>query len=79
MRLHVHSYGDPDAPPLVCLHGVTGHAERFRRLAEERLGFCSEIAFEDGMRDLLVWLEGQEAVDAMDAAREALVARGLAH
>jgi nucleoside-diphosphate-sugar epimerase len=48
------------------------------RLAEEQLGFRSEIAFEDGMRDLLAWLEGQEAVDAVDAAREALVARGLA-
>jgi hypothetical protein len=30
------------------------------------------------MRDLLAWLEGQEAVDAVDSAREALVARGLA-
>jgi hypothetical protein len=30
------------------------------------------------MRDLLAWLEGQEAVDGVDAAREALVARGLA-
>jgi lipase len=37
VRLHVHSYGDPAAPPLVCVHGVTGHGERFRRLAEERL------------------------------------------
>jgi len=36
MRLHVHSWGDPDAPPVVCLHGVTGHGERFKRLAEER-------------------------------------------
>ena len=36
MRLHVHEWGDPDAPPVVCLHGVTGHGERFRRLAEER-------------------------------------------
>jgi nucleoside-diphosphate-sugar epimerase len=48
------------------------------RLAEEQLGFRSEIAFEDGMRDLLAWLEGLEAVDAVDAAREALVARALA-
>jgi dTDP-L-rhamnose 4-epimerase len=48
------------------------------RLAEELLGFRSEIAFEDGMRDLLAWLEGQEAVDAVDSAREALAARGLA-
>src|SRR5207244_2258524 len=36
MRLHVHEWGDPDAPPLVCVHGVTGHGERFKRLAEER-------------------------------------------
>lgn len=36
MRLHTHEWGDPGAPPLVCLHGVTGHGERFRRLAEER-------------------------------------------
>jgi lipase len=36
MRLHAYEWGDPDGPPLVCLHGVTGHAERFRRLAVER-------------------------------------------
>ena len=36
MILHTHEWGDPDAPPLVCLHGVTGHGERFRRLAEKR-------------------------------------------
>src|SRR6266536_2253020 len=36
MQLHVHEWGDAAAPPLVCLHGVTGHGERFRRLAEER-------------------------------------------
>jgi len=30
------------------------------------------------MRELLAWLEGQEAVDTVDAAHEALVARGLA-
>ena len=36
MQLFVHSWGDPNAPPLVCLHGVTGHGERFKRLAELR-------------------------------------------
>jgi lipase len=36
MVLHVHEWGDPGAPPLVCLHGVTGHGERFKRLAEVR-------------------------------------------
>jgi lipase len=36
MVLHVHEWGDSSAPPLVCLHGVTGHGERFKQLAEER-------------------------------------------
>ena len=35
MRLHVHEWGDPAAPALVCLHGVTGHGERYKQLAEE--------------------------------------------
>jgi lipase len=37
MRLHTYEWGDPQAPPLVCLHGVTAHGLRFRKLAEERL------------------------------------------
>ena len=37
MRLHVHAWGEPDAPPVVCLHGVTGHGARFRMLAERAL------------------------------------------
>jgi lipase len=37
MPLHLHEWGERTAPPLVCLHGVTGHGRRFRRLAEERL------------------------------------------
>src|SRR5919204_5281532 len=37
MPLHLHEWGNRDAAPLVCLHGVTGHGRRFRRLAEERL------------------------------------------
>lgn len=36
MRLHVHEWGDPEAPPVVCLHGVTAHGERYKQLAEER-------------------------------------------
>ena len=35
MKLHTHEWGDADAPPLICLHGVTGHGERYRRLAEQ--------------------------------------------
>jgi lipase len=37
VRLHVHEWGEPGAPRVVCLHGVTGHGRRFRKLAEERL------------------------------------------
>lgn len=36
MKLHVHEWGPPDAQAVVCLHGVTGHGERFGRLATER-------------------------------------------
>jgi lipase len=35
--LHVHEWGDPHAPVVVCLHGVNAHGRRWRRLAEERL------------------------------------------
>jgi lipase len=35
MGLHVHRFGPDDGPPLLCIHGVTGHGRRFRRLAEE--------------------------------------------
>jgi len=47
-------------------------------LAEQLLGFRAEIPFGVGMQDLLQWLEGQEAEDSVDAASEALAARGLA-
>jgi lipase len=35
--LQLHEWGDPDAPPVVCVHGVNAHGRRFRRLAEQRL------------------------------------------
>jgi len=37
MSLHVHSWGDPSAPPVICLHGIRGHGGGFQRLAERRL------------------------------------------
>ena len=58
--------------------GDIRHCYADTSLAEELLGFRAEIPFEAGMQDLLAWLEGQEAEDSVDAAREALVARGLA-
>src|SRR5919201_5489 len=58
--------------------GDIRHCYADPRLAEELLGFRAEVAFEDGMQELLAWLETQEASDSADAARQALVARGLA-
>jgi dTDP-L-rhamnose 4-epimerase len=58
--------------------GDVRHCFADTRLANELLGFRAEIPFEAGMEELLAWLEGQEAADSVDAAREALVARGLA-
>jgi len=37
VKLAVCEWGDPQGPPVICLHGVTGHGRRYRRLAEERL------------------------------------------
>lgn len=43
MRLHLHEWGEADAPTLVCVHGVTAYGGRFRRLAE-RLGSFHVLA-----------------------------------
>jgi lipase len=34
MRLHVFEWGESGAPPIVCVHGASGHGQRFRELAE---------------------------------------------
>jgi dTDP-L-rhamnose 4-epimerase len=46
--------------------------------AKALLGFEAETSFEDGMRDLVGWLAGQEAVDGVGDATRELTARGLA-
>jgi lipase len=33
--LHAHRLGDAAGPPLLAIHGITGHGLRYRRLAEE--------------------------------------------
>jgi lipase len=38
-RLHVHQWGDPGAPRVVCLHGVRNHGGHFARLAERLPGY----------------------------------------
>ena len=46
MLLHVHEWGDPQGEPLVCLHGVTGYAGVYQRLAEERWSARRVLAFD---------------------------------
>ena len=46
--------------------------------AERALGFKAKTSFEDGMAELIGWLEEQRANDHVDAATEELLARGLA-
>lgn len=46
MLLHVHEWGDPRGEPLVCLHGVTGYAGVYQRLAEERWSTRRVLAFD---------------------------------
>lgn len=41
------------------------------------LGYEPAVAMEDGMTELAQWLEGQVAVDSVDAATSELAARGL--
>jgi dTDP-L-rhamnose 4-epimerase len=57
--------------------GDIRHCYADTRRAEDLLGFQAEVGFEDGMRDLLAWLETQEATDQVDAAYRALAERKL--
>jgi dTDP-L-rhamnose 4-epimerase len=45
--------------------------------AKELLGFEPRVAIDDGMTELATWLEGQVAIDLVDAATSELAARGL--
>src|SRR5579862_4101800 len=46
MLLHRYEWGDPRGEPLVCLHGVSGYAGVYQRLAEERWSKRRVLAFD---------------------------------
>ena len=46
MLLHAYEWGDPAGEPVVCLHGVTGYAGVYQRLAEERWSGRRVLAFD---------------------------------
>lgn len=45
--------------------------------AEQVLGYRPQVSLEQGLLELVEWLEGQTAIDRVDEARAALSARGL--
>lgn len=47
------------------------------RLAESVLGYKPRVSLEEGLSELVSWLEGQVAEDRVEQAREELAARGL--
>jgi dTDP-L-rhamnose 4-epimerase len=46
-------------------------------LAERLLGYTPQVSLDDGLTELAAWLEGQVAVDSVDAAADELAKRGL--
>ena len=46
MTIAVHEWGEPESPPLVCLHGITSHGRHFRRLAERMIDRFHVVALD---------------------------------
>jgi len=46
-------------------------------LSRAELGFEPQVDFREGLAELAEWLAGQQAVDAVDRAKEELETRGL--
>lgn len=57
--------------------GDIRHCFASTAIARARLGFEAKTSFEEGMRQLARWLDGQKAVDRVDDARRQLVERHL--
>jgi pimeloyl-ACP methyl ester carboxylesterase len=64
--LHYVEWGEPTAPPLVLLHGITGHARTWDRLATELAGDWRAIAVDQrGHGDSATAPDGDYGVGAM--------------
>jgi dTDP-L-rhamnose 4-epimerase len=72
--------GRPDLAPEVtgsCRVGDVRHCFADVRLAREVLRYEPRVDFDEGLRELAQWLEGQSPRDAVAAARAELETRGL--
>ncbi len=80
MLLHLHAWGDPDAPPVLCLHGVMAHGRRFRRLAEERLARSYRVLAPDLRgHGRSSWEPPWTLAQHLEDVRETLEAAGVEH
>jgi lipase len=75
--LHVHEWGDPAAPPVLCLHGVMAHGRRYRRLAEERLTRFRVLAPDLRGHGRSGWEPPWTIAQHVDDLRETLGAAGV--
>ena len=57
--------------------GDIRHCYADTSLARELLGYEPQVLLDDGLDDLVAWVEGQAPQDRVDEARAELVARGL--
>ena len=75
--LNVHRFGSPDGPPVLALHGVTGHGTRFQRLASEGLPELRWIAPDLRGHGHSDWNPPWSAEQLVSDAIEVLDAEGL--
>jgi dTDP-L-rhamnose 4-epimerase len=72
-------YGRDISPEITCKfrQGDIRHCVADIRKAETMLGYSPQIAFEDGMQELIHWSETAESHDKFEEARQELQKRGL--
>jgi lipase len=77
MRLHATEWGDPQGPPVVCLHGVLAHGGRFRKLAEERLSHRRVVALDLRGHGRSEWEPPWDLTTYLEDLRETAAALGI--
>ena len=75
--LHTVRHGDPEAPPLLALHGVTGHARRWDRLATERWGDRHVVAVDLRGHGFSTWAPPWSIEQVVDDVLDTLDHLGL--
>lgn len=75
--LNVHRFGAGDDIPVVCIHGVTGHGRRWRRMAEETLAARRVLAVDLRGHGRSSWAPPWRVEDHVADVLETLDAEGV--